>query len=91
MEIKSKHVDIIKIDFILDLEIWVILQQSDQEAADRSHVSEREREYNIGEGKDNTTKKKSANWYLHVLCYNTSTIKSRFYIFFCSFHVRSYK
>lgn len=29
----------------------MILQQSDQEAADCNHVSEREREYNIGEGK----------------------------------------
>lgn len=78
--------DIIKIDFILDLEIWVILQQSDQEAADCNHVSEREREYNVGEGKDNTTKqnknKKSENRYLHVLCYNTSTIKPRFYVVF---------
>lgn len=55
---ESKHVDIIKIDFILDLEIWVILQQSDQEAADCNRVSEREREYNISEGKDNTTKEK---------------------------------
>ena len=54
----SKHIDIIKIDFILDLVIWVILQQSDQEAAGCNHASEREREYNVGEGKDNTTKKK---------------------------------
>lgn len=65
----------------------MILQQSDQEAADRNHVSEREREYNIGEGKDNTTKKISANWYLHVLCYNTSTIKSRFYFVLFVFFV----
>lgn len=57
MESKTKHIDIIKIDFILDLEIWVILQQSDQEAADCNHVSEREKEYNISEGKDNTTKR----------------------------------
>ncbi len=60
----------------------MILQQSDQEAADCNHVSEREREYNIGEGKDNTTKQKQKNpasRYLHVLCYNTSTIKSGFY------------
>lgn len=67
----------------------MILQQSDQEAADCNHVSEREREYNVGEGKDNTTKqnktKKSANRYLHVLCYNTSTIKPRFDGFFSSF------
>ena len=53
----TEHADIIKIDFILDLEIWVILQQSDQEAADSNHVSERE-EYNVSEGKDNTHKKK---------------------------------
>ena len=53
---QSEHTDIIKIDFIL--EIWVILQQSDQEAADSNHVSERE-EYNVSEGKDNTKKEKN--------------------------------
>lgn len=52
---KQSNVSIIKIDFILDLEIWVILQQSDQEAAGCNHVSERERDK--GDGKDNTTTK----------------------------------
>lgn len=54
MKIKGRHDDIIKIDFILDLEIWVILQQSDQEAADQQPC-ERERVQH-GEGKDNTKK-----------------------------------
>lgn len=72
---KIKDVDIIKIDFILDLEIWVILQQSDQEAADCSHVSEREREYKGKDEKNPTNLKIS----IYTLCYNTSTIKSRFF------------
>lgn len=72
---KIKDVDIIKIDFILDLEIWVILQQSDQEAADCSHVSEREREYKGKDEKTPTNLKIS----IYMLCYNTSTIKSRFF------------
>lgn len=72
---KIKDVDIIKIDFILDLEIWVILQQSDQEAADCSHVSEREREY---KGKDEKTPT-NLKIGIYTLCYNTSTIKSRFF------------
>lgn len=82
---ESKHVDIIKIDFILDLEIWVILQQSDQEAADCNRVSEREREYNISEGKDNTTKekKKSANC-IYIFCVIIQQLNPDF-IFFVHF------
>lgn len=77
---KSKDVDIIKIDFILDLEIWVILQQSDQEAADCSHVSEREREKeSTREKTEKNKKKKNLKISIYTLCYNTPTIKSRFF------------
>ena len=88
--------DIIKIDFILDLEIWVILQQSDQEAADCNHVSEREREYNVGEGKDNTTKQNKKNlqigiYMFCVIIHQQLNPDFMLFFFFCSFCVRNYK
>lgn len=84
---KIKDVDIIKIDFILDLEIWVILQQSDQEAADCSHVSEREREY---EGKD---EKKTQQILKSVFtrCVIIHRQLNPDFSFCCSFWVYSYK
>lgn len=64
----NNHADIIKIDFILDLEIWVMPQQSDYKAAT---VWARE-------VRAKTTQKetKSANC-IYIFCYDT-TIKSRF-------------
>lgn len=67
----------------------MILQQSDQEAADCNHASEREREYNVGGGKDNT------KFFLQICIYMFCVIIHQqldpdfvFFFLFCSFCVR---
>lgn len=58
----------------------MILQQSDQEAADCNHVSEREREYNIGEGKDNN--KKNLQIGIYMFCVIIHQQLNRDFIYF---------